>query len=93
MGNVLISEYSEDPLRKEAAPAFNPTVIKNINKQTNLDTNNIEFENLMHQFYSMPSTTIPNDQEAFGDYLYGNMPSCKEGDPIACVKDNFRYIQ
>jgi hypothetical protein len=35
------------------------------------------------QFYTVPSTTIPNDQETFTNFLYGGMKSCKE-DSSAC---------
>jgi hypothetical protein len=54
--------------------------------------NNFEFDNMMHQFYSMPSTTIPNDQGAFNEFLYGTLSSCKDGDPIACLQKTYRYI-
>ena len=66
--------------------------IKNTDKQL--------FGSMTDQFYldqsnrifnSTPNTRIPNDQGAFAEYLYGNMPSCKEGDGIQCVKDNYRY--
>ena len=30
-------------------------------------------------------------QGAFAEYLYGDMPSCKDGDGIQCIKDNYRY--
>ena len=38
---------------------------------------NLEFENSMHQFVTMPNTTIPNDQKAFTDFCYGTLPSDK----------------
>ena len=44
------------------------------------------FEQSMRQFYSNPSTTIPNDQTAFANFCYGNMTSCKEGNSFACGK-------
>ena len=44
----------------------------------------MEFEQSMRQFYSNPSTTLPNDQTAFAQFCYGNMLSCKDGDSIAC---------
>lgn len=53
---------------------------------------NYEFDQSMRSFYSNPSTQIPNDQGAFAQYLYGDMPSCRNGDSIACVKDNQRYL-
>jgi len=109
LGNILLTDYKDDPNRKPAPPSFNPIVIDDINDKSKeitkdiypgLNTkplysglgNNMEFDDLMMQFYSTPSTTIPNDQGSFADYLYGNMPSCKSGDAIQCVKDNFRYI-
>ena len=66
--------------------------IKNTDKQL--------FGSMTDQFYldqsnrvfnSTPNTRIPNDQGAFAEYLYGNMPSCKDGDGIQCVKDSYRY--
>jgi len=52
---------------------------------------NFEFDQSMRSFYSMPSTQIPNDQSSFANYLYGDMPSCRDGNGIACVKNTMRY--
>jgi hypothetical protein len=108
LNNILLTDYSDEINRDEAPPAFNPEVTERINKKTKegisnlydgLDTkifsglgNNFEFDNMMHQFYSMPSTTIPNDQGAFSEFLYGTLSSCKDGDPIACLQKSYRYI-
>lgn len=109
LSNILISDYSQDPTRKEAAPDYVPEVTDIINDKTKegikglhngLDVNqiftglgnNVEFDNMMHQFYSMPSTSIPNDQKAYGNFLYGEMGSCKDGDPINCLQKTYRYI-
>tara|TARA_B100001964_G_scaffold243366_1_gene321125 strand:+ start:820 stop:1407 length:588 start_codon:yes stop_codon:yes gene_type:complete len=35
-------------------------------------------QNGQRQFYTMPSTTIPNDQTKFAKWLYGTGPTCKE---------------
>ena len=37
------------------------------------------FDTDTRQFYTMPNTTIPNDQEAFSNWLYGTENVCKEG--------------
>ena len=50
------------------------------------------FDKSMRNFYSTPNTTIPNDQKAFAEFCYGNMSSCKEGDPIACSRWDPRWI-
>mgnify|MGYP006444934331 CR=1 FL=1 len=92
--NVLLPEIQYDPKREPAAPSFAPDVVEQINNKASDSRlfgdlgDNIAFENSMRNFYSNPSTTIPNDQNAFADFLYGNMPSCKEGDPFQCVKNN-----
>ena len=41
----------------------------------------------MNRFYATPSTTVPNDQGGFAEFCYGNMTSCKEGNPITCSRD------
>lgn len=52
------------------------------------------FDQSMRQFFANPITTIPNDQESYAKFLYGDMPSCKEGNDFACVRNNptFPYI-
>lgn len=49
------------------------------------------FEQSMRQFYTNPSTTIPNDQNSFADFCYGGMVSCKEGNLFACANNLSRY--
>jgi len=52
---------------------------------------NLEFEQSMRNFYSNPSTTIPNDQAAFAEFCYGSMISCKEGNVFACARNLERH--
>ncbi len=68
--NVLLPEIQYNPQRKPAAPAFNPTVEKHINKKVAdprlfLDLgDNIAFDQSMRNFYATAKTTIPNDQKS-----------------------------
>ena len=41
-------------------------------------------------FYTMPVTTIPNDQKAFAEFCYGTPPTCKEGNGFQCLKNTDR---
>lgn len=91
--NVLISEISDNPYRKPAANV-QATAVKN-----ELDG---YFETMFYndpgdtfnrtqsqrQWVTMPSTTIPNDQEAFQNWLY-RVPgqTCKEGNLSVCNFD------
>ena len=66
--------------------------IKNTNQQLYGDLGEkFELDQSMSRFYSTPNTKIPNDQGAYAQFLYGNMPSCRDGDAFACVQDNLRY--
>jgi len=44
------------------------------------------------EFYTMPSTTIPNDQEGFSKWLYGTPATCKEGNGLECHQNLYRPI-
>ena len=76
---------------KKMVQTLNPG-IKNTNKQLFGDLgDNFDLDQSMRVFNSNPNTKIPNDQGAFAEYLYGNMPSCRDGDAFACIQDNYRY--
>ncbi len=83
-----------DNATKQAVQMLNPG-IDNTSKQLYGDDiiENINFDNSMRAFYSTPNSKVANDQTAFAQYLYGDMPSCKTGDAFACTQDNLRYIQ
>jgi hypothetical protein len=108
LGNVLITDYEDNPQRLPAPPAED--VEKKIlekTKQMVINSNlgqpdissklfsdlgdNFNFEQSMRPFYSNPNTEIPNDQETFAAFCYGNMTSCKEGNNFACARNLQRY--
>ena len=80
---------------KKQTQMLNPSIIST-NKQLYGDLkDNYDLDNSMMQFYSMPNTRVANDQGAYAEYLYGNMPSGKSSGPdgaFARVQDNYRYI-
>lgn len=39
------------------------------------------------QFYTVPCTTIPNDQEGLGKWLYDRGPTCKENNGEQCYRN------
>jgi len=76
---------------KKMVQSLNPG-IKNTNKQLYGDLGEqFEFDQSQWSLYSTPNTKIPNDQGAFANYLYGDMPSCRDGNAFACIQDNIRY--
>ena len=80
---------------KRAVQMMNPT-IKNTNYQLFGDLwQEFELDQSNRVFYSTPNTRVANDQGAYGQYLYGYMPSAKEDTPdgnMQRIKDNYRYI-
>lgn len=99
--NVMPTDNLHNPKRNAAAPSFQSVVEEDINNKVKetLDPklfrdlgDNLEFEQSMRNFHTMPNTKIPNDQKAFAEFCYGSMPSCKEGDSLQCEKKNYRHI-
>lgn len=80
--------------KSKACKTYNNQGIKNIveNKFNNdlyLDSNDLfNRRNSQRQFYTMPNTSVPNRQDDFKDFLYGEMgTTCKEGNGEKCFKN------
>lgn len=88
--NVLVHEVKYNPTRAAAAPVDCPAVKETLENffrvQWWSDPTDIYGKNQdQRQFYTMPSTSIPNDQQSFQDWLF-KIPgkTCKEGNRAAC---------
>ena len=87
--------YDEiDSAVKKQTQMLNPDII-NTNKQLYGDLyDNYQNEKSMMRFYSTANTKISNDQGAFANWLYSEMPSSKSSGPdgaLARVQDSVRY--
>jgi hypothetical protein len=98
--NVLVSDYpgssgvykekdiacsSDDNIKKSIDTNFDDGLYK--------DTDNLfNKNNSQRQFYTNPSTTIPNDQDSFSKWLYKPTKSCKE-DTINCSSNIYERLQ
>ena len=89
--NVLLDEIKYNPGRPEAAPVNNPTVKQTLDDYFRVqwfsDPTDVFGKNQsQRQFVTQPSTTVPNDQGSFADWLY-KIPgkTCKEGGREACL--------
>jgi hypothetical protein len=89
MGNVLMTDYVDNPDRPAAAwyPSMRTQVqqawsqIHPFERQRDAERN----------FYTMPSSTIPNDQTGFAQAAYGKpfAPKCHDQGGAACDPDRF----
>lgn len=79
---------------KKQTQMLNPT-INGTNKQIYGDLyENYNLDKSLMRMYTTANTRVANDQGAFGQWLYGNMPSSKEDNiegNIQRVKNNVRY--
>ena len=89
--NVLLDEYKYNPNRPEAAPIHNLKVNQTLDDffrvQWFSDPTDVFGKSQdQRQYITQPSTTVPNDQGAFANWLY-KIPgkTCKEGGREACL--------
>lgn len=89
--NILLDEQKYNPTRPAAASVEHPLVKQTMDDffrvQWFSDPTDVFGKNQgQRQFITMPSTTVPNDQGSFADWLY-RIPgkTCKEGGRDACV--------
>jgi hypothetical protein len=89
--NVLVDEQKYNPGRPAAAPVSDPTVKQTMDDYFRVqwfsDPTDVFGKNQgQRQFVTQPSTTVPNDQGSFADWLY-KIPgkTCKEGGREACL--------
>lgn len=81
--NVLISDYTANPQKKKACNVSDKKVKQEIQDkfEQNLYRDTIDIwgrNNSQREYYTMPNTTIPNDQINFANWLYKTPATCKE---------------
>lgn len=89
--NVLLTDYVDNPTRAPAADIEDPDVKRSIDSHfsTNLyrDVDDIwDRNNSQRQFYTNPSTTIPNDRDSFMKWCYNTPNTCKDGNLPRCLR-------
>ena len=92
MGNVTMNEFIDDPSRPPAA--WYPAVRSEVQKDWEQIHPFERVRDAERNFYTMPSTTIPNDQAAFAQASYGVpfSPQCRD-DPAACDPEGNPYAR
>lgn len=93
--NPTITDYNvDDPpqacnaddedIKDEIKMNFNKDLYRNVEDLW-------EKKNSQRQFYTLPTTSVPNDQDGFAKWLYKSPYTCKE-DNMQCLKyDDVRY--
>lgn len=96
--NPSLLDIKEDDDTPKACP------VTDINVATNIDEiyNSTMFRNVddiydrstsKRQFYSVPASTIPNDQTTFANWLYKTGKTCKENNGDQCYKNIYTEMR
>lgn len=94
--NVTMNDLIDDKDRPKACSMNDKNVVKKADEYfyNNLfiDSNDLFGRNTaQRQFYTTPSTTIPNDQTGFANFLYGTPSTCKENQSNCLKYEDLRY--
>lgn len=85
------NKYKSCPIdNKNVINAINSNLEENIFRETDDIYNK---STINRQFYTVPSTTIPNDREIFTEWLYERGPSCKENNGQQCYNNLYNNIK
>jgi len=89
MGNVLMSDYVDYPDRPAAA--WYPSVRTQVQQAWSQIHPFERQRDAERNFYTMPASTIPNDQTGFAQAAYGKpfAPKCHDQGGAACDPDRF----
>lgn len=96
--NPTIVDIQDSPNKLEACKSATNDKIKNVveknfSKRVMKDVTDIWGRNYSaREFYTVPSTTIPNKQDEYAEWLYGTGATCKEGNGDKCAANNYRHI-
>lgn len=89
--NVLMTDYLDNPQRQPAGDIERSTVNKEVDKHFSKglyrNINNIwSNNNSQRQYYTNPSTTIPNDRDSFMNWCWKTPYTCKDGNLSRCLR-------
>jgi hypothetical protein len=89
MGNVLLTDYVDNPDRPAAA--WYPSVRTQVQQAWSQIHPFERQRDAERNFYTMPASTIPNDQTGFAQAAYGKpfAPKCHDQGGAACDPDRF----
>jgi len=90
MNPLLFDSRLRDSACDSIKPENQLQIEKEYNKYCIKDVSDIWNHNSgRRQFYTVASTTYPNDQGAFANWLYRRPPSCKEGNGAQCIANYY----
>ncbi len=94
--NVLVSDYERFPTRPSAADITDPDVAARAERSFDHDLYRDQSDvwnrvTSSRNWYTVPSTRVPNDQRGFAEWCFKTGPTCKEGKGQSCWQRAFRH--
>jgi hypothetical protein len=91
MGNILLSDYNDNPDRPSAA--WYPSVRTEVQQQWSQIHPFERTRDAERNFYTTAESTIPSDQTGLAEASFGRKfaPLCKDQGGAACDPDNFNF--
>lgn len=92
------SLFNNDKNTLEPCSSYNNKGIQkviedNFNDDLYMDVNDIFGKNnSQRQFYTVPGKSIPNNQKSFAEWLYKTPPTCKEGNGLQCIANQYSSL-
>ena len=77
--NVPITDYGKEQEYSKATLSTGGDTSSFVKGKMFQTQSDYVFDTSTRQFYTMPNTTVPNDQSSFSNWLYGTENICKEG--------------
>lgn len=75
---------NDDEIKENIKTNFNHNLFTNVDELW-------ERANSQRQFYTMPNTSVPNQQTEFAQFLYSRVPVCKDNQENCLRYDDVRY--
>ena len=90
MNPLVFDNRKRTPACDSVNPETQYVIEDQFNKHCIKDASDIYNHNSgRRQFYTVASTTYPNNQTAFANWLYKTPPSCKEGNGAQCIANYY----
>lgn len=93
--NPTVTDIIDNPTRPAACDITNEriqdSIDMNFSERLFKDVSDLYGKTAsQRQFYTVPSTTIPNNQGDFAQWCYGHGATCKEGNGFQCFNNTYR---
>ena len=93
MNVLLTDDYSKTKKACKYTEDVKQSIDESFYDKIYNDTSNLYNQrNSQRQFYTMPSTTVPNEQNNFAKWCYKTPETCKEGNSSECIKNIYSPI-